>query len=168
MSMSSPLVDAIIEGWKEYQQQLAVILRSLTPEQLAIRVAPQLRAAGGIATHLIASRAFWFHGVLKEGGDELAAIEQWNGKDQLPRAAAELARGLESTWNVMEAVIARWAPADLAEQIILPWIGPKYPINRGFVVWHVLEHDLHHGGELTQTLGMSGLLIKLPPPPPED
>lgn len=35
MSTPSPLVDAIIEGWKDYQQQLAVIARPLTSEQLA-------------------------------------------------------------------------------------------------------------------------------------
>jgi uncharacterized damage-inducible protein DinB len=23
-----------------------------------------------------------------------------------------------------------------------------------WVIWHVLEHDMHHGGELAQTLGM--------------
>jgi uncharacterized damage-inducible protein DinB len=25
------------------------------------------------------------------------------------------------------------------------------------VLWHVLEHDLHHGGELSLALGMHGL-----------
>jgi uncharacterized damage-inducible protein DinB len=25
------------------------------------------------------------------------------------------------------------------------------------VVWHVLEHDLHHGGEISLTLGMHGI-----------
>jgi uncharacterized damage-inducible protein DinB len=25
------------------------------------------------------------------------------------------------------------------------------------VVWHLIEHDLHHGGELSLTLGMHGV-----------
>jgi uncharacterized damage-inducible protein DinB len=28
---------------------------------------------------------------------------------------------------------------------------------RGWIVWHVIEHDLHHGGEVSFTLGMHGL-----------
>src|SRR5215472_5334056 len=29
--------------------------------------------------------------------------------------------------------------------------------TRQFIVWHVAEHDLHHGGEISLTLGMHGL-----------
>ncbi len=29
--------------------------------------------------------------------------------------------------------------------------------RRGWVVWHTLEHDLHHGGEISQILGSHGL-----------
>jgi uncharacterized damage-inducible protein DinB len=30
------------------------------------------------------------------------------------------------------------------------------------VVWHVMEHDLHHGGELSLTLGMHGMAADFP------
>jgi uncharacterized damage-inducible protein DinB len=30
------------------------------------------------------------------------------------------------------------------------------------VVWHVLEHDLHHGGELSLTLGLHGIPADFP------
>jgi uncharacterized damage-inducible protein DinB len=166
MSTSSPLADAFFEGWRDYQVQLAKIVQALTPEQLATAVAPHLRPAGDIATHLIAGRAFWFNQVLKEGGDEMAAIAQWD--EQPTRPAAALARGLNATWNVIEDGFARWTPAELAAPIILEWIGPAHPISRAWVFWHTLEHDLHHGGELAHTLGMAGLEVKLPPPPPED
>ena len=29
--------------------------------------------------------------------------------------------------------------------------------SRAWMVWHVLEHDLHHGGEISLTLGMHGI-----------
>ena len=29
--------------------------------------------------------------------------------------------------------------------------------TRRWVVWHLVEHDLHHGGEISQTLGTHGL-----------
>jgi hypothetical protein len=36
-------------------------------------------------------------------------------------------------------------------------VGSSRTHHRGWVVWHVLEHDLHHGGEISQILGTNGL-----------
>ena len=93
---SSHIVDAILQGWKVYQDQLVVVVRPLTPEQLALRVAPKLRSAGEIAAHLVAGRASWFFEVLreKEGDEELAAFTQWDQGDQPARTGDELAHGL--------------------------------------------------------------------------
>jgi hypothetical protein len=63
---SSPIADAFLQGWKEYQDQLVVVVRPLTSEQLALRVAPNLRSAGEITAHLVAGRASWFFEILKE------------------------------------------------------------------------------------------------------
>lgn len=166
---SSPIADAILQGWQEYQNQLVVVVRPLTSEQLALRVAPNLRSAGEIATHLITGRVDWFFGILKEkqDNDELASIAQWKQAHQLTLTAADLAHALEVTWDLIHDAISRWTHTELTESIILPWIGPNYPITRSWVIWHVLEHDLHHGGELTQTLGLSNSNVKLPPPPPD-
>jgi uncharacterized damage-inducible protein DinB len=164
---TSPVLDAILQGWKEYQDQLVAVVRPLAPEQLALRVAPNLRSAGEIAAHLIASRADWFFDVLKEGGDEIAAIMQLKDLGQPARTADELAYGLEVTWTLMQSAFSRWTQEELTQSIVLPWIGPKYPITRSWVLWHVLEHDLHHGGELAQTLGLNDPNVKLPPPPPD-
>jgi uncharacterized damage-inducible protein DinB len=29
--------------------------------------------------------------------------------------------------------------------------------SRQWIIWHVLEHDIHHGGELSFLLGMYGV-----------
>src|SRR5258708_10130665 len=93
-----PVLDAILQGWKEYQDQLVVVARPLTPEQLALRVAPNLRSAGEIAAHLIASRADWLFGVLKEGADEMPAITQCQDPGHPVRTATELGHGLYGTY----------------------------------------------------------------------
>ena len=167
-STLSPLADALVQGWQEYQEQLGVIVRDLTPEQLSARAAPQLRTVGETAAHLVAGRAFWFAEVLHEGDEEAAAIAHWDEAGQPTRRAGELAHALDLTSALMQRALGRWTPEELTEPIILPWIGPKYPITRAWVVWHVLEHDLHHGGELTHALGTLGLDVKLPPPPADD
>ncbi len=36
-------------------------------------------------------------------------------------------------------------------------VRPSRSHHRGWVVWHVMEHDVHHGGEISQILGSHGL-----------
>jgi hypothetical protein len=33
----------------------------------------------------------------------------------------------------------------------------SYDVSRSWVIYHVLEHDLHHGGEVSLILGMNKL-----------
>lgn len=167
-TIASAFGEALIQGWQDYQKQLAVIVQSLTPEQLTIRIAPNVRSVNEIIAHLIEGRASWFCGVLKEGSAEIAALSKWDEPGQPVRTATEYAHALEITWDMMREAMLHWSDEELAEPIILPWIGPAHPINRSFVVWHILEHDLHHGGEISHSLGMQGLEIELPPGPPKD
>jgi uncharacterized damage-inducible protein DinB len=164
-----PISHAVLGGWKEYQDQLVVVVRALTADQLALRVAPHLRSAGEIAAHIAVGRSSWFSQILgeKQGDAELEVINAWDQESPGLHTGAELAEGLVVTWSLMENAISRWTHAELTESIILPWIGPAYPITRSWVVWHVLEHDLHHGGELTLTLGILDPNVPLPPLPPE-
>lgn len=37
------------------------------------------------------------------------------------------------------------------------WDGQTYDVSRSWVIYHVLEHDLHHGGEVSLLLGMNRL-----------
>src|SRR5262245_5549593 len=102
--------------------------------------------------------------------------------------AAELVAGLEKTWHMIEETLARLTPADL-EQVVPPltqadrvrhanlvepalqpyaqmWldaarlagdVGPSY--YRQSINWGVLEHDIHHGSEISTILGVHGLPV---------
>src|SRR6266568_3183036 len=69
--------------------------------------------------------------------------------DQLALPAATNLRSIDE--------LARFTPADLQENIQNEHRGKTYSFTRGWVVWHVIEHDLHHGGEIAYSLGMHGL-----------
>ena len=81
------------------------------------------------------------------------------GAHAAERSAAELVAGMDASWQFMQVRLDRWTPTDLARTF--PHDEPewrdKYVTARSWVVWHVLEHDLHHGGEISLTLGMHGL-----------
>jgi uncharacterized damage-inducible protein DinB len=158
MTQPQALTSTIYEGWHTYQALVIKALTPLTPEQLALRAAPTLRSIEDIATHVIGARARWFYKLMGEGGEEFADLSTWDRQGMPTRSAAELIHGLETTWQGMQDAIARWTPTDWQQ---------TYPgddddsepaiITRQWVIWHLIEHDLHHGGEISLTLGMHGL-----------
>ncbi|GCE15513.1 hypothetical protein KTT_53720 [Tengunoibacter tsumagoiensis] len=71
---------------------------------------------------------------------------------------ASLVKGLQVIWQVIQDALSHWTIAD-------PYVlvydtdenSKKQTYTRQWVIWHLIEHDLHHGGELSFTLGMHGL-----------
>ena len=160
-------------SWKAYQDHLREALAPLNAEQLALRAAPGLRTIGENALHIVGCRMFWFCEFLGEdGGAEMKAYARWNeaalgapyaSANEAEQAlgtpiptAAELAQCLDRTWRLMAECLARWSPADM-QQTFADGDDTSSEVPRAWVVWHVLEHDLHHGGELSLTLGMHGI-----------
>ena len=144
------------KGWDVYQQRLIEAVAPLTPEQLALRSSPQNWSVGMLAAHIVATRVWWFQTRMGEGSADLAPLETWDQNEQPIRPAAELVEGLERTWQMIQVALARWTPADLDQ--IFPSIGEgTVERSRQYIIWHVLEHDIHHGGELSSILGAHGL-----------
>jgi uncharacterized damage-inducible protein DinB len=157
MSETNETLAFFTQGWHNYQKQLSRYLAQLTPEQLALRAAPQLRSIEELARHVVAVRAGWLHFQLEEGGEDLRAFAEWGEPESPPRSAEELVSGLAHTWQVIQEVLGRYTLADLRSIVQDEWGGEIYDLSRGWVLWHVLEHDLHHGGEIAYSLGMHGL-----------
>jgi len=150
-------------SWKAYQDHLKETLTSLTTEQLALRAASGLRSLGETVVHIIDCRRVWFTGFLGEdGGDEVKAYATWDELGEPIPTAAELAAALDRTWHFMAGCLARWSPADMHQTFADERDGKRVELSRAQVVWHVLEHDLHHGGEVSLTLGMHGLQAEFP------
>lgn len=158
MTNNPTVVAPYYQGWDVYQQHLIDVITPLTLEQLDVRVAPPLRSVGMLATHIVLVRAGWLYYVLNVGGDVLGPIGAWAGDDQPTRSAAELVDGLRITWQVIDDVLNRWSYADLQELVKdVEDDGTEVLHTRQWVLWHLLEHDMHHGGELSFALGMHGV-----------
>ena len=157
MNEQQLFITTLYTGWHNYQTLLITALRPLGDDQLTLRPAPGLRSIGEIATHIIGARARWFNHLMGEGGEEFADLAPWDRPGMPPRTASELIYGLETTWKGMQAAVDRWTPADW--QQTYPSDEPDEPaeITRQWVIWHLIEHDVHHGGEISLTLGIHGL-----------
>lgn len=153
MSRNTMTLARFYQGWDRYQRLLVDAISPLSAEQLALRAAPNLRPVSGLAAHIIAARARWFQLVMGEGGPEIEPLQTWDREHPGEHSAAELAQGLTTTWQLVEACLERWTPGMLAD----PFRRRDETFTRQWIIWHVIEHDLHHGGELFFTLGMHGL-----------
>ncbi len=157
MDDGQSLITAIYAGWRNYQGLLIPALIPLTPEQLAYQASPNLRTIEEIATHMIGARGRWFASPLGDGNEHLAELSHWDRRDEPVRTATEIIEGLQFTFDYIQSTIARWTPDDWRSG--LTGEGPFDPRfdSRQWVIWHLIEHDLHHGGEISLTMGMYNL-----------
>lgn len=145
------------EGWRDYQGMLVEALAPLTSEQLALRASPDQRPIWLLAAHIIGTRVGWFQNVMGEGDPTLASFDPWDTDGAPPRAATELIHGLEATWHMIQGCLDRWTPAMLNDSFTRERGDQSRSRTRQWILWHIIEHDLHHGGELCLTLGIHGL-----------
>jgi uncharacterized damage-inducible protein DinB len=167
-----PTLRAFSDGWEHHQGLMVTMVRDLTPEQLDLRPAPGAWSVWQLAGHLAGSRAYWFHDVLGEGEDAVRDMFRvtattvpdlpledagWEDDEDHPRGSAELVEGLERTWSMLDDCLRRWRADDLAVEFSRQRGTGTQTVTRAWVVWHLIEHDVHHGGEISLILGSNGL-----------
>jgi uncharacterized damage-inducible protein DinB len=143
------------EYWENYQQRLIATITPLSSEQLALPVASH-QTIGELLAHLIGARYWWFHRWMGEA--EPPELVDW-GTDEGMRNAGSLVSAFAVTWRMISPILSRWTAADL-EHLVQPpasVAAERSAHTREWIVWHVLEHEIHHGGELSLALGGYGL-----------
>jgi uncharacterized damage-inducible protein DinB len=118
MPQEKPVLDTLYKGWTDHQALLLKALAPLTPEQLALKAASNLRSISDIARHIIAA---------------------------------------ETSWKALTEALERLTPTELDQDVRAQWGGQEHGFKRSWIIWHLIEHDLHHGGEISLTLGIHGL-----------
>lgn len=146
------------KGWDVYQGHLVKAIAPLTPEQLELRISPNLRSIGLLAKHIVRTRANWLGLAIGEGSldADVKAITRWQHDGDVP-STTKLVHGLEVTFRAWQQCLQRWTPEDMDYIFRGEYDGEPYELSRQWIIWHVIEHDLHHGGELSFSLGTHGL-----------
>jgi uncharacterized damage-inducible protein DinB len=152
----------VYQGWDRYQRDLLQAVAPLSPEQLALPVGPAHWPIGMVVQHILNDRIWWFHVWMGAGSPEIASFMRWEEENEgrSLHTAAELVAGLEATWEMIESALTHWTVADLGQVF-----NPPAPLTeaerelfgantRQEIIFHVLRHDIHHGGELA--VGMGG------------
>lgn len=156
---------SVYQGWDRFQRDLLKAVAPLSSEQLALPVAATHWPIGMLVQHILNDRIWWFTLWMGEGSPEVSAYMHWEEEEagRSVHTTAELVAGLEATWDMIEKALARWTIADLAQVFDPPAsltdrereiFGAN---TRQEIIWHVLRHDMHHGGELAVGMGGHGL-----------
>lgn len=166
----NPVLDPFYTGWETHQRRLLAAIAGLDPDQLALRPAPDQMAIWQLASHMAGSRAYWFHDVLGEGDPAIRdmfrvmsttvpglSLENagWEDDETHPRTAAEIVEAFHLTWGMVTDCLNRWTADDITARI--PQRGTGRITTRGWVIWHLMEHEGHHGGAISLVLGTNGL-----------
>lgn len=153
MAQQQTTLAPFYKGWDAYQALLIKAIAPLSSEHLALRVAPHLRSIGENVAHIISGRVCNFHLLMGEGGAELAPLETWDLPGTPSRSAAELVGGLEATWQMIHTALVHWVPANLDDVFVEVQNEQSSRFTRQWIIWSTIKHDLHHGGEISFTLG---------------
>jgi len=129
---------------------LYAALYKLTDEQLDFVPREGLWSLGDVARHIANAEEGWFrHIVTRE-------LDDWP-----PEYSAADYPSVDSVKALLQEVHSRTATylkdvdaADVDQRIQLPW-GSEATLR--WVVWHVLEHEIHHRGEIYLMVGLLGI-----------
>jgi uncharacterized damage-inducible protein DinB len=163
----APLATLYKPGWEHYQHALVHTIAPLSSEQLALSLGLEQRSIGELLEHMLGARYNWFHLWMGEGDPNLDWNDDEDSDEPTAYKAASLVALFEKSWHVISSALDRWTSADL-EQLFSPpashqaWLrkqglAEESPHTRQWIVWHVMEHEIHYGGELSLTLGTSGV-----------
>lgn len=150
-------IDVIYDNWRSYNGKLQDCIAPLTTEQILLQPASHMWPLGQVVQHIISVRAGWFSGTLQDTDKAMDEYMYWGQRDSPARSAAELVRGLDETWSFIDSRLQRWTPTDCAQTFPDEWDGQTYEVSRSWVIYHVMEHDLHHGSQVSLILGMNNL-----------
>ena len=162
MTEQAPSLAIVYQGWDQYQRELRKAIAPLSAEQLALPVASTHWPIGMVVQHIVNDRIWWFQLWMNEGTPEVTSFMHWEEEEtgKSVHSSDELVAGLEATWAMIERTLARYTVADLGQVFNPPDTLTEAerkifgPATRQEIIFHVLRHDIHHGGEIA--VGMGG------------
>ena len=160
--MSTSNIRLFYGMWPQYNRRLREVIGAMSPEQLAVRPAPNLWPIWATVGHTAGTRVYWLTAVLGEPGAEATpfdpnAEDGWEDDLDHPRSAEELAEALDSTFRIIEGCLDRWTPEMLAEHVERRYGDQVQVHTRASILQRMFTHEAYHCGELSQTLGIHDL-----------
>jgi uncharacterized damage-inducible protein DinB len=136
--------------WAGVRRDLFKALDQLSDAQLNFVPREGLWSLGTVARHIANAEEGWFrYAVTRE-------LDKWPGEytaDAYPTVESIKAL-LSEVHTRTEAYLVTVDADELDAMLKMPW---DEQLSLSGVIWHVLEHEIHHRGEIFLMLGLMGL-----------
>jgi uncharacterized damage-inducible protein DinB len=142
-------VSHFFSHWIQIRADLLVTIDKFSDDELSFVPVRGGWPIGIIMLHIGEAEEGWFRYVIKRKIDRwpIFELEDYPTKEAIKTLLTEI-------HDQTEAYLATLSLADL-EQEIEPRRGDQTS-KLGWIIWHVLEHEIHHRGELSFILGLLG------------
>lgn len=134
--------------WTEVRNGLYSSLDKFNNNQLDFRPREGLWSVREVAVHIAGTEDGWLR---------YYTMNRWHDSPPNPTdypTIESIKNLLGKTHSVTEAQFSEDMEVKLHQNCDLPW-GAKVPMQ--WAVWHVLEHEIHHRGEIYLMLGLLGM-----------
>lgn len=139
----------LFSHWKQIRRELLETADKFTDADLTFTPFDGSWTVGEILCHIAAAEEGWFRHVIHR---EIDKYPEYLNPTNYPT--------LETIKNLLTEVHARTEDylntltmEDLDQSILASW-GNKFTLD--WIIWHVIEYEIHHRGELSLILGILG------------
>jgi uncharacterized damage-inducible protein DinB len=142
-------VKAFADQWKEQSGATRKILGALTEESLSVKVAPEHRDLARVAWHIVQT--------IPEMAELTGLTLEGPAKDTpLPGTLREIKEGYEiAAGSLLEQIEKNWTDETL--QVEDNMFGETW--NRGYSLTVIIQHEIHHRGQMTVLMRQAGLKV---------
>lgn len=141
--------EEIFAHWKLVRKGLLKVLGTFQEDELHFKPYEGAWSVGEILLHIANAEQGWFrYAVTRE-------FNEWPSAHTLENYPTfeSIKSALEEIHDWTEGYISGLNAEELQQVVELPW---DEKIHLGWIIWHVLEHEIHHRGELSLILGFLG------------
>ena len=144
-------VQEICQHWTEVRAGLLEALDRLSDKQLDFRPSQGLWSVKETVCHIAGAEEGWFRYIVTH---EINDWEEADFKAEDHPTVSSIDKLLKEVHDRTEAFLLPAGDSVQVQPVQLPW-GAQTTI--GWVLWHVLEHEIHHRGEIYLMLGLMGI-----------
>jgi uncharacterized damage-inducible protein DinB len=139
----------IFSHWESVRGELIATIEAFDESELDYVPFEGCKKVGDIMLHIASAEDGWLrYGITQE-------IDAWPEIYHLGNYPdkASIIKVLDEVHARTVAYLSGLSEADLRSTITAPW-GDDFPLF--WILWHVIEHEIHHRGELSIFLGYLG------------
>jgi uncharacterized damage-inducible protein DinB len=139
----------LFSHWSLVRKDLIKVIEDFEESDLSYQPFPDSWTVGQIMVHIANAEEGWFRYVVTR---ELPEWPSYLRFENYP-TREKILEILDTVHTKTEEYLGTLTEQDLTTGILAPWEA-TFPL--GWIIWHVIEHEIHHRGELSLILGILG------------